>query len=108
MTTARYHTDVEDSYPALRKAHQEKGTSDVVDSLSIPISVNAAGEEARKDSLVGTPSDIEAHDSQKCELTKRGPIEAGSSLAASQESSKSRLAEFEEVSICTAGRKNCH
>jgi hypothetical protein len=106
MTTARYHTDVEDSYPGLRKAQQEKSTSDMVDSLSIPISVNAAGEEARSDSLVGTPNVFESLDSQKCELTTREPIKDGSSLAATQESSESRLTEFEEVSISTTARQS--
>jgi hypothetical protein len=104
MTTARYHEDLEDSYPALRKAHKEKGTSDMVDSLSIPISVNAAGEDIRKDSIVTTPNESETPDPQKCELTTGEPVKDGSSLAASPVPSKSRLAEFEEVSTSTAAR----
>jgi predicted secreted protein len=101
MTTARYHTDVEDSYPGLRKAHLEKDTSDKVDSLSIPISVNAAGEETRHDSSVGTPTKSQTHDPQMCELAQDGAINDGSDLAASQESSESCLLDFEAVSTST-------
>jgi len=104
MTTARYHTEVEDSYPGLRKAHLEKGTSDKVDSLSIPISANAAGEEARHDSRVGTPTKSRAHNPQTCD-TQDEAINDGSNLAASKESSESCLADFEAVSTSTTARQ---
>jgi hypothetical protein len=105
MTTARYHTDVEDSYPGLRKAHLEKDTSDKVDSLSIPISVNAAGEEARHDSCVGTPTKSQTHDPQIRELAPDGAINDGSDLTTPEEPSGSRLVDFEAVSTSTTARQ---
>lgn len=42
MTTARYRLGGEDAYPALRAAHGESPESGTVDSLSQPISLNAA------------------------------------------------------------------
>lgn len=42
MTTARYRLGGEDAYPALRAAHGEDPESGLVDSLSQPISLNAA------------------------------------------------------------------
>lgn len=42
MTTARYRLGGEDAYPALRAAHGENPEAGVVDSLSQPISLNAA------------------------------------------------------------------
>lgn len=42
MTTARYRLDAEDAYPALQAAQGKNPESSIVDSLSQPISLNAA------------------------------------------------------------------
>lgn len=54
VTIARYHTDVENPYLTLWATYQEESKSEWTGNLSRPISVDAARQVSRKDSLAVT------------------------------------------------------